>query len=248
MVAKPAWIETQRSRAMRTSREWIERFQKNADALLDIPWEKGAECSALERDTIARSLQVMQHGEGMEGAYFFRCARQYAHASGDVDYVEAHRLFMEEEKRHARDLGRFMGMAQIPPIEGSWMSGAFCWLGRRGNLESCIMVVVTAEILAQVYYAALRNASSSTTLRRICSQILRDELFHVRFQFEQLAKIRCRRHRWKRTLCALAGCSLDRYWQRGTLTDASCVPVALDSAGSTARSGIDSPSPTRREA
>jgi len=51
-------------------------------------------------------------------------------------------------------------------------------------------VLVTAEIIAKVYYAALREASTSRILRRLCGQILSDEVRHVEFQTEQLAKLR----------------------------------------------------------
>ena len=55
-------------------------------------------------------------------------------------------------------------------------------------------MLVTAEIIAKVYYAALREATQSEVLRTICDQILRDEYKHVEFQTEQLATMRSNRN------------------------------------------------------
>ena len=51
------------------------------------------------------------------------------------------------------------------------------------------------ELIAKVYYAALRMATRSVILQRLCEQILRDEVSHVAFQTEQLARLRARRGR-----------------------------------------------------
>ena len=59
------------------------------------------------------------------------------------------------------------------------------------------MVLITAEIVAQVYYAALRESTSSVVLKTICDQILKDEEEHVRFQSERLAVI-AQSHSWIR--------------------------------------------------
>jgi hypothetical protein len=62
-----------------------------------------------------------------------------------------------------------------------------------GSLEISISVLVTAEIVAKVYYPALYAATNSAVLRAICQQLYRDEAVHVVFQTEQLAKIRASR-------------------------------------------------------
>jgi hypothetical protein len=59
-------------------------------------------------------------------------------------------------------------------------------------------VLVTAEIIAEVTYAAIREATGSTILRRLCDQILRDEVRHVQFQTDQLARLRADRPWWGR--------------------------------------------------
>jgi hypothetical protein len=143
---------------------------------------------------VAPSLREFQQGEGLEGGHFFTCVAAYGKETGDWDYVQAHRLFMAEEKRHARDLARFLRQAGISLLQSrSRWNEAFCWLGSRGGLETTLAIILTVEVIAQTYYTALKGATRSTILRRLCDQILRDEKSHVRFQAERLAMLRRQR-------------------------------------------------------
>jgi hypothetical protein len=174
-----------------SSRRWCEYFHRQWHRLLTIPWRRGAELKASERDLIALSLAEFQQGEGHEGGHFYRCARAYAKSCGDLECAEAHRLFMAEEKRHARDLARFLKLAGIPLLtKRSWLNQLFCWLGSRGGIQLAVAIVAHIEVVGQIYYGALRRATASTVLRQICAQILRDEQQHVRFQAERLALLR----------------------------------------------------------
>ncbi len=47
--------------------------------------------------------------------------------------------------------------------------------------------VIMVETLALVYYKAIQKATNSPVLRQLCQQILRDEVKHIRFQYERLA-------------------------------------------------------------
>jgi hypothetical protein len=179
-----------------SSRRWCEYFHRQWHRLLVIPWRLGAGLTPAERDLIAPSLRVFQQGEAQEGGHLYRCATAHAQASGDIEYAEAYRLFMAEEKRHGRDLGRFLTLAGIPPLtEKSRLTRAFCWCGSRGGLEPTLLVILCSEALALVYYGALRRATGSPVVRRLCAQILRDEKRHVQFQAERLAFVRKRRLR-----------------------------------------------------
>jgi hypothetical protein len=179
-----------------TSEEWREHFHRNAASLLAIPWEKGVELTEAERRAVAASAQEFQLGESSEGKHFQGLARAYGQRTGDMEYVYALRLFIAEENRHARDLGRVLDLAGIERIGHTWPDAVFRWLRHRAGWELSIAVLVTAEIIAKVYYAALREATASTVLRRLCDQILSDEVQHVRFQCERLAILRARRSRF----------------------------------------------------
>lgn len=178
------------------AQRWRHYFLRQQGTLLAIPWERSPHLTPEERALVAPSLREFQQGEGLEGGHFFSCVAAYGKETGDMDYVEAHRLFMTEEKRHARDLARFLRQEGIPLLERpSRWNETFCWLGSRGGLETTLAIILMVEVIAQTYYAALRGATRSTVLRRLCEQILRDEKSHVRFQAERLAILRRKRSR-----------------------------------------------------
>lgn len=178
----------------RTTEQWRGYFLYNAAQLLDIPWHLGVAFTEGERHAIAASIQEFQLGESSEGKHLIRQAREYAQRSGDVAYPHALALFIAEEHRHARDLGRVLDLAGIPRAARSWPDTVFRWLRHRAGLDLSITVLVTAEVIAKVYYDALRDATASPVLRRLCDQICADELAHVEFQTERLAILR--RRRW----------------------------------------------------
>ncbi len=174
---------------------WCEYFRSNAERLLPIPWEIGVNLSHDEHLTIAASIQEFQLGESSEGKTFAKMAREYAHQSGDLGYIVAQGLFIAEEHRHARDLGRVMDLAGIPRVSKTAADGAFRWMRKLAGLEVSIGVLVTAEIIARVYYDALLRATRSPVLQTLCRQILQDEILHIQFQTERLALMRQSRGR-----------------------------------------------------
>jgi len=180
-----------------SSGQWGRYFRHNNQCLLGLPWDAGAEVTDAERDAIASSVAEFQLGESSEGRHLVAAARRYAERTGDAAYVEALRLFIGEEHRHARDLGRFMDLAGIGRAGKAWPDTVFRWLRRRAGLETSVVVLVTAEVIAEVYYAALREATGSRVLRRLCDQILSDEVEHVNFQTQRLAIVRRGRRRWR---------------------------------------------------
>jgi hypothetical protein len=179
---------------MPSSSEWRVHFEQNARSLVEIPWSCGAELTPEETAAIAQSLKEFQAGESSEGRHLFRSAQEYARRTGDEAYVAAIRLFIAEEQRHARDLGRFLTLNHIPLVRTTFTDRIFRRLRVLvSSLELSIAVLITAELIAKVYYAALGRATRSVILQRLCDQILRDELRHVQFQAEQLAKLRAGR-------------------------------------------------------
>jgi hypothetical protein len=178
-----------------TSAAWRDYFRTNAESLLEIPWEWGVTLSDAERHAIATSVQEFQLGESSEGKHLMTRAIHHAADTGDVAFIPALRLFIAEEHRHARDLGRVMDLAGIPRVGRTWPDTVFRWLRRGAGLELSVAVLITAEIIAKVYYLALRQATHSPVLRRLCVQILNDEAQHVRFQAERVAILRRGRSR-----------------------------------------------------
>jgi hypothetical protein len=199
---------------MSTSLDWRRYYEHNARSLLEIPWHLGADLTADEVAAIAKSLKEFQAGESSEGKHLFQSAKRYSRRTGDREYVAAIRLFIGEEQRHARDLGRFLTMNGISLVRTTFTDRVFRRLRHvaRG-LEVSIAVLITAEIIAKVYYAALQQATQSAVLQRLCDQILWDETRHVQFQAEQLARLRSGRPLPVR----LATMGLQRFLYLGTL-------------------------------
>jgi rubrerythrin len=181
-------------RAPRTSLEWCAYYAANAVAA-NVPWTAPVRLTDDERRAIAASVQQFQLGESSEGRHLHAAARVYAARTGDEAYVSAIEAFIREEQRHARDLGRFLTAEGIPLTKESWPDAVFRWLRRGAGLEVTVSVLLTAEIIAQVYYAALRDATRSPILRALCDRILADEAAHVRFQAERLGTLRAGRGR-----------------------------------------------------
>jgi hypothetical protein len=187
-------IPCQLERVIRTSAYWRRTFETNADSLIGIPWEAGPELTAAESAAVARSIQGFQRGESSDGSRLRRYATDHARRTGDVEYAQAIDLFIAEEQRHARDLGRFLTQNGISLQRSNGPDRIFRWLRHLfGSLEISISVLLSAEIIARVYYAALREATASSILRTLCTQILQDEQRHVEFQSEQLGKLQAGR-------------------------------------------------------
>jgi hypothetical protein len=169
--------------------EWLAYFLRNAADQPNFPWISQGSFSDREYLAVADSIRTFQLGESGEGKHILGCARRWTHAGGEQAYLPALKLFIKEENRHAFWLGQLMNQEKILPLKHHWSDGAFRKLRHMAGLRTSIVVLVTAEILAQVYYAALLKATPSPTLIAICRRILRDERAHVAFQQGQSKKL-----------------------------------------------------------
>jgi (E)-4-hydroxy-3-methyl-but-2-enyl pyrophosphate reductase len=190
---------------VRTSAEWITYFGANAAGRRPVPWDQGPGVTPDELAAIAGSLRGWQLGETSDGAHLLAAARHYAAAVGDPAFVDAVRLFIAEEQRHGADLGRFLDLAGVGRATSDW--GDTLFRAARyfvPRMEVWVTPVVMVETLALVYYNAIRRATGSPVLRRVCEQVLADEVPHIRFQCERLAVLHRDRPRALRaaTMCA----------------------------------------------
>ena len=176
-----------------TSAQWHEHYLNNAASRREVPWDRGAEITADERRAIGKSLSAWQLGETSDGRHLMAAARRYAERQNDPFFLEAVRLFIREEQRHGAELGRFLDLAGVPRARRDWGDTLFrAFRYAVPSMEIWVTVVIMVETLALIYYQAVRDATGSKVLRRICDQILRDEVHHIRFQYERLAVL-CRR-------------------------------------------------------
>jgi hypothetical protein len=189
--------------AVRSSAQWVAYFRANAGHLLAVPWDRGAGVTADELAAIADSLRAWQLGETSDGVRLVATARAYAAKSGDPDFLDAIRLFIAEEQRHGADLGRFLDLAGVPRAARDWGDALFrAFRHLVPRMEVWVTPVVMIEAIALIYYAAIRRATGSAVLRRVCEQILADEVPHIRFQCERLAILHRGRSRVLRAVTA----------------------------------------------
>ena len=177
-------------REARSSREWIRYFEQHAAMLRELPWSSGAHLTPAERRAVLPSIAIFQLGESGEGRHLFHAAQAWAETTGDHDYVLALRLFIEEEHRHAELLGRYLDLAEYRRLQDNWTDGLFRWLRHRAGLQLSITVLLSAELIAMVYYAALRRAGGCPLLIALSRQVLEDECAHIRFQSQQIGRMR----------------------------------------------------------
>src|SRR5207245_9213422 len=95
------------------SQRWVDYFRRNKASLMVIPWELGINLSKEERAAIESSVPEFQLGESSDGLRFIEMAELYALRSGDVEYVRALKLFIREEQRHGRELGKVLDLAAL---------------------------------------------------------------------------------------------------------------------------------------
>jgi hypothetical protein len=202
---RAASLDERRMRALvpttdeqRHSRAWCLYFRRNRTRLLRIPWEKGAGLSEEQKRVLVPSIQEFQLGESSDGACSLANARGHAERTADPEYVRAVELFFAEEHRHADDLARFLALAGAGCQQFSWTDFIFRHLRRAAGVELLLLVLLTAELIARVYYRALHAASESPVLRTLCAQVLRDERRHVEFHVGRLRLMQRGRWRWLR--------------------------------------------------
>src|SRR4051794_162779 len=120
-------------RDLSASAAWVEHFKTSLNRPDIVRGTSPIYLPEIERDAIARSVQEFQLGESSEGRHLISAANRYAAESGDFDYVTALRLFIAEENRHARELGRFLDLAGIPRVGTSMTDSVFRFLRRRAG-------------------------------------------------------------------------------------------------------------------
>jgi hypothetical protein len=174
---------------VRTSGEWLAHYRANGARPRPVPWGH-ARLSDSERDAVGRSLQSWQLGETSDARHLRAAAARHAARTGDADFPAAIDLFIKEEQRHGELLGQFLDRAGVGRVRSDWgdtlfRAARYCL----PNMEAWTIPVVMIEVVALVYYNAVRRATRSAALRAICAQILADEVPHIRFQCERLALI-----------------------------------------------------------
>jgi hypothetical protein len=140
-----------------------------------------------ELSSILSSLQAWQLGETSDGAHLIHASTLYASKIGDTDYINAVKLFIAEEQKHGRNLGKYLDATSKPRIKADWGDTLFRKIRYfNTNMEIWTLAVITVESAAQIFYQCLKDATGCILLKQICTDILIDEAYHIDFQTERM--------------------------------------------------------------
>jgi hypothetical protein len=172
-----------------SSYDWVDYFYRNAREP-SLPWHQERRLSGAERLAVIDSMRQFQLGEGASGTRMLKRAQRFSRATGDLGIIAALKLFLREEQRHSQMLAQFLRLENATCLREHWIDSVFRGLRGLAGLELCLKVLVTAEIIARPYYAALRDATDSPLLRSLSQLIFDEEAAHLRFQAFALSRFR----------------------------------------------------------
>jgi rubrerythrin len=167
---------------------WIRHFEQNTplNDALPLPESPSGLPEAVRRP-LAESLAVFQLGETGGGTRLRRHAAGLAREAGWAGYPRAVDRFIAEEQSHARLLARLVAHLGGRLRRKQWSNGLFRRVRGLAGLEFAIQMLLTAELVAEVYYGTLFLRCPDPAVRAVAGKILRDEVQHLAFQREFLA-------------------------------------------------------------
>ena len=179
---------------------WLNHFEYHAEHPRCIPPGLADVLRSEERALIASSIATFQLGEQSEGATLVRAAAHFVRNRELPELVRIMELFIREEQRHASLLRSFMEDHGIPLKSSHWTDRVFRRLRRLAGLELYMCVLISAELIGNVYYRVLASATGCQRLKVLCRTLVADELVHVAFESQLLIALRAARPAWTRTL------------------------------------------------
>lgn len=169
---------------------WLILFEKNDKRRLFIDENLPGTLSNEEKKLISASIASFQRGEYSEGRTLRKSAEVFSIKYNEPLYPKVINLFIREENFHSKYLASFMKREGIPIRSKHFLDKIFRSIRKLRGIESEIITLVTAEIIALTYYNVLGQATSSDMLKKICKQMLHDEIPHVVFQSYTISHFR----------------------------------------------------------
>jgi hypothetical protein len=201
---------------------WRQHFERNATR--SVPFVVDATRGLTEDQVyeLGLTLARFQLGETGEGRIAHEI-RKFDDPAIDDDYREALGLFVGEEGRHARILGRCVRSLGGPRLSGAWTEDLFRHGRGLAGVRLKLIVLLSAEVIAVGFYGDIVEALPEGSLRNALEQIVNDEDahmdFHTDFFSSQLrspaAKLAFRAAWWS---VATSACSVVLWDHRKTLT------------------------------
>jgi hypothetical protein len=168
---------------------WITHFERNTHLNDEMELPMGA-CSLPEsvRTPLVTSIATFQLGESGTGSRLRRYAREVAPLENFRGYQRAIDLFVAEEQSHSRLLARTVEHLRGTLLTKQWTNSIFRRLRFLVNLEFAIQVLLTAELIAEVFFGTLYLRCEDPVVRKVSHKLLRDEMKHLNFQRDFLSE------------------------------------------------------------
>lgn len=166
---------------------WLAHFHTNRQNRPEPDWNAPITLPAEVVRPLVRSLEQFQLGDGGGPAYLIARDREsfLTSAEGARQLVD---LWFAEEREHARLLGAAVARFGGRCIQGHWSFSVFCFVRRWFGVRFELTVLLLTEIVSTVYYRLLHRHGQDPALRSACRLILRDEIGHVAFHRDRLAR------------------------------------------------------------
>ena len=164
---------------MTNSLQWLHYYQNNKLNRPEPKWNLPSPVDRKMQRLLAHSLSHFQLGESGEGSFLFAQAK--AQIADNAAYHEALKLFIAEEKEHARLLERLVNRFGGNTIRHHWTHAIFRLARRALGFKFEIQVLVIAELVGTAYYRLLHRQTRDPVLEEACSLILQDEARHIDF-------------------------------------------------------------------
>jgi hypothetical protein len=169
---------------------WLNHFEYHAEHPRRVPEGIPNVLTADERLLIANSIATFQLGEQSSGTNLLRAAYRFAQDHDAPEVSRITELLIREEQQHAALLRSFMVEHGIATKHSEWTDRVFRRIRRLAELEFSLSVLLTAELIGNVYYRALESTTGCQRLRLLCRMLVADELAHVGFESDLLLGMR----------------------------------------------------------
>jgi hypothetical protein len=172
---------------------WLNHFEYHAEHPRRMPTGIANELTDTERRLIAASIATFQLGEQSSGSNLLRAAYYFAQEHDAPEIARITELLIKEEQQHAALLRSFMAGHGIPTVGHHWTDAVFRRARQGAELELALSILMTAELIGNVYYRALEAATGCQRLRLLSRMLVADELAHVGFESDLLLSLRARK-------------------------------------------------------
>jgi hypothetical protein len=166
---------------------WQSHFRQNREQRTEPNWAAPISMSAEVVTKLVRSLEQFHLGDGGGPASLIAWNAESFRSSSDAARQLVDQWF-DEEKEHSRLLCGAVARFGGRPITRHWSFSMFCWVRRQFGVRFELTVLLLTEIVSTVYYRLLHRHGNDPALRAMCRVILRDEVGHVAFHRDRLAR------------------------------------------------------------